>query len=324
MDALRRPTRVTQVPAFGLRLLQLQIAVLYFCASRLKYRLGWLHGDNIFLTLQLDGFTRPLGAVLAQYPALCRLATKAILGMEFLFAFAAFSPVAIRSSRAVAVALGLMIQLGILLTMRVGVFTEAMLAVVFLFLLPEWIDRVEAWVRSRRAIPADTRPESATECPPWRHATNAMVLLQFVFAIWAMFAGRRFPLPRVISNEIHLLDVEAKYGLFDLTYAIPRWEAPGQLVDGTPVEVLSVVAPGAMPRGPAIRYSRWNKFTFKEREHPFLFPELGAYFCRKYDEETGGPKLASFTLIDRAQPPRPPSGAADPADERIMWRQICP
>jgi hypothetical protein len=244
--------------------------------------------------------------------------------MEFLFPFAAFSPAAIRATRAIAVALGVMIQMGILLTMRVGVFTEAMLAVVLLFILPEWIDRVEAWVRRWRGIPEDTRPASAIEAPPWRHALNAVALLQFVFAIWGMFAARRFPLPQAILNEVHLLDVEAKYGLFDLTYAIPRWEAPGVLVDSTPVEVLSVVAPGAMPRGAAIRYSRWNKFTFKEREHPYLFPELGAYFCRKYDAETGGPKLASFTLVDRAQPPRLPSGAAAPADERVMWREICP
>jgi hypothetical protein len=324
VDARRRSTRVTEVPAFGLRLLQLQIAVLYFCAARLKFRLGWLHGDNIFYTLQLDGFTRPLGALLGRYPALCAIATKAILAMEFVFPFAAFSPVAIRTSRAIAVALGLMIRLGILLTMRVGIFTEAMLVVVVLFLQPDWIDRVEAWVRSQRGVREDARPPSTIECPPWRHALNAVVLTQLVLAVWPMFVGRRLPLPGAIRKEVRLLDVEAKYGLFDLTYSIPRWEAPGVLVDGTPVEVLSVVAPGAMPRSAEMRYSRWNKFTFKEREHPYLYPELGAYFCRKYDEEAGGPKLASFTLVDRAQPPRPPSGPASPADERVMWREICP
>ncbi|HEV3190847.1 MAG TPA: HTTM domain-containing protein, partial [Polyangiaceae bacterium] len=269
VDARRAATRVISVPALPVRILQLQIAVLYFAAARLKFRLGWLHGDQIFYALQLDGFARPPGTFLTRFPSLCRLATKAILGMEFLFAFAAFSPVAIRFSRTVAIALGLAIQLGILTTMRVGIFTEAMLSVVWLFVLPEWIDAAEAWARKRYRLATDARPSSVVESPRWRVALNAFVLLQFVAAIWGVVAARRFPLPKVVAREIKLLDVEAKYSLFDVTYAIPRWEAPGLLADGTPVEVLSVVAPGAMPRGPNVRFSRWNKLTFKEREFPF-------------------------------------------------------
>ena len=40
--------------------------------------------------------------------------------MEGVFAFAAFSPFAVRASRALAIALGLGVQVGILVTMRVG------------------------------------------------------------------------------------------------------------------------------------------------------------------------------------------------------------
>ncbi len=324
LDARRRASRVVDVPAFGLRLLQLQIAVLYFCAARLKFRLGWLHGDSIFYALQLEGFARPPGALLERYPALCNVATKAILAMEGLFAFAAFSPFAVRASRAIAIALGLAVQLGILVTMRVGIFTEVMLAVMLLFVLPEWIDRAEAFARSKGWLAEDRRPTSTIEAPRWRHVVNGVVLLQFVLAIWGMFAARRFPLPQAIRDEIKFVDVEAKYGLFDTTYDIPHWQAPGVLADGTAVEVLSVAAPGAMPRGPAWTFSRWNKFTFKEREHPFLFAELGAYLCREYDEERPGAKLATFTLIDDATPPRPPNGPAQPPNPRVLWSETCP
>jgi hypothetical protein len=147
-----------------------------------------------------------------------------------------------------------------------------------------------------------------------------------VAAIWGVVAARRFPLPKVVAREIKLLDVEAKYSLFDVTYAIPRWEAPGLLADGTPVEVLSVVAPGAMPRGPNVRFSRWNKLTFKEREFPF-YPELGAYFCRKYDEVAeprSRTKLASFTLVDHMTPPRPPVGQSEAPTDRILLNESCP
>jgi hypothetical protein len=328
VDAYRRATRVVDVPAFGLRLLQLQIAVMYFAAARLKYRLGWLHGDNIFYTLQLVGFTRPPGEWLEGSPALCRLLTKATLAMEWLFAFAAFSPVAVRASRATAIACGLLVQLGIFVTMRVGIFTETMLGAMTLFLLPEWIDRAEAWLRRRRGRPDDARPTSVVACPPWRHAVHAAVFAEFVIAIWGVVAARRFPMPRPVYAQMQWLDLEAKYGLFDVTYATPHWEAPGVLGDGTAVEVLAVVAPGAMPKAPAFRFSRWNKLTFKEREHPFRFPELAAYFCRKYDEETAasspGSKLASFTLVNHETPPRPPSGPADPPTDRTLWVERCP
>jgi hypothetical protein len=106
-------------------------------------------------------------------------------------------------------------------------------------------------------------------------------------------------------------------------YDIPVWSAPGELVDGTRVDVLTVAAPGAAPRGPALMFSRWNKFTFKEREHPFHFPELGAYFCRAYDEQAGTPKVASFTLVDDVTPPRGEDGAPTTPHRREMWHQVC-
>ncbi len=326
VDAYRRATRVVGVPAFGLRLLQLQVAVLYFCTSRLKFRLGWLHGDNIFYALQLHGFARPPGLLLGRYPALCKMANKAILGMEWMFAFMAFSPVAVRTTRAFAILLGLAVQLGIFVTMRVGIFTETMLVVVLLFVLPEWIDRAEAWARSKGwwRWAADARPTSTIEAPHWRHAVNGLVLLQFIVAVWGMFAARRFPLPQAILDEVKFVDVEARYTLFDSTFDPPEWEAQGRLADGTPVEVLSVVAPGAMAQGPPWRFSRWYKMTFKEQEHPFHFPELGAYFCRKYDDERPGPRLASFTLVNRAAPPRPPTGPAPLPREHVLWSETCP
>ena len=95
------------------------------------------------------------------------------------------------------------------------------------------------------------------------------------------------------------------------------------LADGTPVDVLAVVAPGAEPRGPALSFSRWNKFTFKEREHPFLFPQLGAYLCRGYEERVPGAKLASFTLVDDATPPRGEDGAPVAPRHREMWHWTC-
>jgi len=323
LDAVRNPSRVTDIPAFVPRLLQLHVAVLYFCASRLKFRRGWLHDNVIFAALQLDGFARPPGAWLLGFPRLCRLVTKAVWAMEGLFAFAAFAPFWRQRTRALAIALGVAIQGGILLTMRVGVFTEAMLAAMSLWLQPEWIDRAEAWVRGRRSLPADARPTRLVVGRPWENVVAILLGVQFVFAVWDLFIGRRFPLPNLVRDERDLIGIVQPAGLFDVVYDIPRWSAPGVLADGTPVDVLAVVAPGAEPRGPALSFSRWNKFTFKEREHPFLFPQLGAYLCRGYEERVPGAKLASFTLVDDATPPRGEDGAPVAPRHREMWHWTC-
>ena len=324
VDAARRAKKIVDVPAFGLRLLQLQVAMLYLAAGRLKFRAGWLRINAIYQTLQLDGFVRPAGAWLGRHPSLCRMTTISVMVLEVAFAFLAFSPWLVPWARAGAIACGTIVQLGILLTMRVGIFTELMLWVAVLWLLPEWLDRAEGWVRRRlrRSARADERPSAAiASSRAWR-IVHAVVAVQFVLAIWDIWVGGRFPLPKAIQDERIALGVVAKYGLFDSVWDIPRWDAPGVLDDGRPTEVLSVAAPGARPREAATRFSRWNKFTFKERDFAFHFPELGDYLCRKYDEVTGA-RLSSFTLVDDLTPPHDVAGAAPPAKHRILWRQTC-
>jgi hypothetical protein len=324
LDARRRDTRILDVPAFVPRLLQLHIGVLYFVAARLKFRQGWLRGEAIYQTLQLDGFVRPLGAWMGRHPDLCSISTRMILLMEGAFFFCAFAPVWRKPTRAAAIALGLGVQFGILFALRVGIFTEAMLWVCAMWLQPEWIDGAAAWWRARQGQAPDPRPRDAQPLPRSARVLYPLLALQFVVAVWDPFAGRRFPLPRLIGAEKHLVDIVQPMGLFDVVYAVPRWSAPGQLTDGTAVEVLAVAAPGARPREAAVMFSRWNKFTFKEREHPFLFAELCAYLCRAYNERSQGARLASFRLVDDPQPPHDPSGRALPPTHREMWQQTCP
>jgi Vitamin K-dependent gamma-carboxylase len=324
VDATRRATRVTDIPAFGPRLLQLHVAFLYFVAARLKFRAGWLHNDGIFAALQLDGFVRPPGAWMLASPAFCRIATKLILAMEFLFPFTAFAPWSPRRTRAVAIALGLAIQTGILVTMRVGIFTEVMLAVVLLWVQPEWIDRAEAFVRARWSRSPDERPVASIPAPRGAHALYGLLALQFVLAQWDAFAGGRLPLPKWIHNERDLISIVQPAGLFNVNYDIPRWSAPGRLADGREVDVLAVAAPDAQPRGSGIRFSRWNKFTFKDRDYPYLFPELTTYLCRTFDERSPGARLVSFTLVKDLTPRRDDDGAPPlPSTRHVLWEGTC-
>ena len=315
LDARRRGTRAMH--AFVPRLLQAHVAVLYLVAALLKLRLGWLRGEAIYLTLQLDGFVRPLGTWLLGWPALCKLSTRVIVLMELAFPFFAFAPWRRRETRAVAIGLGAFVQLGILFTMRVGIFTETMLWVLAMWLQPEWIDRVE------RRFGRTTHVEDAPAEPRAMNVLYGALGLQFVLAVWDPFLARRLPMPSFVKAERAAISIVQPFGLFDTIYAVPRWDAPGKLHDGTELEVLSVVAPGARPREAGMRFSRWNKFTFKGIEHPIAYAELGAYFCRAHDERTGK-KLESFTLVNDATPPHDSSGrTAAPPTHAILWEQRC-
>ena len=321
VDAARSGVPYRAVPAFGLRLLQGHIAGLYFVAARLKVLRGWLHGTAIFETLQLTGFVRPLGAWLDGHSSLCSVATYAILFMEGGFAFVAFSPFWIRPCRAIALAFGLAIQLGIAMCMRVGIFQQAMLATCALFVLPEWLDSSRALTKRRRAVAPDTSPTPMSWKPPL--VLYAVVSLQFIVTFWDFFVGRRFPLPTLVKEERSLLGLEQPADLFGTIWEIHHWRAPGVLADGTQIDVLSVVAPGASPQGPAWKFSRWNKFTFKEHEHPLPWPTLGPYLCRAFNEAVVGPRLQSFTAIDDLSFPHRPYQPPVLSPPRVLWQQSC-
>jgi hypothetical protein len=327
LDA-RRAGRSRSVPAFGLRLLQLHIVVLYYGTARNKLAKGWLHGTAIYEVLQLHGFTRPLGGWLSGHPALCTGATYLVLAMETLFPLCALSPVAIRPLRALALAFGVAIQMGIALTMRAGIFQEAMLASCALFVLPEWLDVAQSRL-SRFGVEPFAAPPPAVEdapLPPRVLAWRAIVGLQFAIAVWALIGERRFPLPRAVVGERAVAALEQGADLFGTRVPAPHWSAPGVLADGSQVEVLSVAAPGLMDTGPAVHFDRWYKFTFKPFDgRPVPWPSLGSYLCRTYTERTGraGARLASFDIVNDPAPLHLPDRDPPPLPRQSFWHQSC-
>jgi hypothetical protein len=237
-------------------------------------------------------------------------------------------------SRALAVAAGFAVQFGILVSMRVGAFTETMLAAMALFARPEWFD----WLRARFGprAGATEKPTSSTEvqpvaaqarfvevfrASPVRAAGFALLCFQFVLLAWGPFAGKRIPPPRALMNARQYLWLDQPFGLFDVVYDIPSWSAEGSTVAGEHVEVLSRAVPDLVPVV-RWRFSRWYKFTFKERERPFRFEQLGAFMCREYLAHTGQ-KLREFSLSETLTPPLVLGQAQRPATTRERWHQVC-
>jgi Vitamin K-dependent gamma-carboxylase len=335
LDARLGRLKPAAVPAMGLRFLQLHVALLYFCAARLKFRAGWLTHNVIYQCLQLEGFVRPPGAWLSSMPSLCFGLGVVTLGLEWSFAFLAFSPIRIQVTRALAIAAGLAVQIGILATMRVGVFTEAMIVVMVLFVQPEWLDRASSRLSGRRRVGQASYEATPPRPSPWTPpigprvgrvpALRAIVLvalsLNFIPLAWGPFIARRFPPPAWVTAGRQWLWLDQPFGLFDVVYDIPRWEAPGVLSDGRRVEVLALAVPALVPKV-AWSFSRWYKFTFKERERAFRFAALGTFLCREYERKTGA-HLESFALVENLTPPTIAGASPLPTRRRERWHQSC-
>jgi hypothetical protein len=331
-DALLGRRRRGNVSILGLRFLQLHIALLYFCAGRLKLRAGWLTHNVIYRALQLAGFVRPPGALLAQFPSLCYGLGVATLALELAFAALAFSPILVGLCRAMAILASLGVQLGILATMRVGVFTEVMIATNLLFVPPEWIRALESRIRRLLRREAAPSPDlslgsgantwGALSHRPMLAAGLLFLSFNFLTLAWGPFVGRRFPQPPAIGALRRALLLDQPFGLFDHVYPGPRWAALGTLPGGQRVDVLAVAVPELIPRV-AWSFSRWYKFTFVVQDHPFPYQGLANYLCTEY-EHRAGRALDAITLSQTLTLPTYAGEAPAPAESHVLVEQPCP
>jgi hypothetical protein len=331
LDVWRGARPRGNVSRLGLRFMQLHLMLLYFCAARLKFRAGWLTHNVIYRCLQLTGFVRPPGAFLAHFPALCYVLGLITFGLEFVFAFLALSPVFVGVCRALAVAAACGVQLGILATMRVGVFTEAMLAANLLFVRAEWIAAASAWLQSRfgsrvpksaSIVDAPAADWKILQRRPALLAVFAFLSFNFLTMAWPPFAGRRLPLPAWFSEERHWLWLDQPFGLFDRVYPGPHWAVHGAASGASEVDVLPVTVPELVPRV-SWSFSRWYKFMFVVQDHPFPYQGLADFLCRRYAEKTGR-ALTSLTLDQTLIQPSYPNEPAAPGRTRRLREQPCP
>lgn len=332
VDARRRTASPQCVRAFGFRLLQLTPALVYLHAARLKVVLGrgaWIHGPAVYQTLMLDGWTRPLGAWLRHYPELCAFMGDGVLFMELAFFFLVVTPFAAPATRAAAIAMNLAVQLGIVFSMKVGTFTDLMITVSLLYVRPEWLDRLRekmeqmgllrvVRVMARHVVETAPRLPRLLGRPALFGAYAALGLLFLTYAV-SPASSRR--IPQVLSNSLSYLNLELKVDLYSHGYAMERWEAPGRLVDGTPVDVIAVAAPG-ISNSVAWRFTRWTALVGNRsaEEHAKY---VAQYLCRAYEDRAGGKPLRELRVIRIATAPSVPGRPRSPATRSELAREEC-
>jgi hypothetical protein len=123
LDARHAPRSDATVPAVVLRLLQLQLVAVYFFSGFHKLASpDWYRGEALYYAFQQTQWLR-VSPGLIEHPLLVGAASYGVLLFE-LFAF----PVLVwgRATRGAVLAVGVLLHVGIALTMRVFVFGEIM------------------------------------------------------------------------------------------------------------------------------------------------------------------------------------------------------
>jgi hypothetical protein len=315
IDAIRRGARA-EVRALAPRFMQAVPALLYLYTAYEKLKFGgrgWFFGPIIFQHMQLTGWIRPAGVWLGHHPTLCALFTGGTIIVELLVPLLFFMPFWIQPSRALAVACHVGLQVGILLTMKVGCFTNVMLAITPLWLQPEWLD----------ALGGRFARQGVVDLPPWtplRKVLAAALAVLFTGTITRPAIPRHLPLGMGLVVERLGLVIATR--LFTSGFASVRWEASGRLADGTVVDPLSVVTSGALQDAGFLN-TPWMQLPYRLEQ----YAPLGQFVCDHYAHDERGQNksaaLLTWTLTRISRVPYAPGQALPAEERRVLWEQTC-
>lgn len=139
--ALARPPRRSQSARFlslGSAGLFLQIASMYILTAFLKSSTVWtVDGTAIYYALSAGHMARPWTEALLNFPLVLRALTHITLVIEFVAPVLLFFPWRTGPIRTIATAMLISLQIGIFITIDIGVFTWASMFCMFAF-LPTW------------------------------------------------------------------------------------------------------------------------------------------------------------------------------------------
>ena len=144
---------------WAMRLIQIQVAVVYMGAAILKTGGSlWLNGSALHHVLNNSEVTRFDVRFLTDYPLLINLMTYSALAMEFSLAFFLW----FRACRPFVIYLGLMLHAGILFTINIPCFGELMWIGYLAFLTPPEFDAFLHAINVRRLFQWSRKAETVT------------------------------------------------------------------------------------------------------------------------------------------------------------------
>jgi hypothetical protein len=271
----RRPPR-DLIPAPPVRMLQLQVALIYLATFLARRGDIWWTGEAVRLALTSGDWGRGLAPMVAQDPRLCRILTFATLAVAGGFAPLVLFPVATAWTRAVALGAGVALHLAIFLCLRVGIFSLVMPVSYLALVPPVWIDRLVPRWRRPAAWPDPDVPLSD------RVRLWGLGVLFTAVVVGQAAALVDWTLPAAIERGLGLFSGRQDWSMFapDAPRATTRWSARGELANGRAVDLTEGAVPELRPQT-AWRYSRWLRVREALGRQPEALAAMGRYLCRR-------------------------------------------
>ena len=316
-------TRVASVPVAALFL---QVAFVYWFAAIHKSGPEWrFEGTALYNALSVDQLAKPLGHTLVHYPGLLTAMTFGVLVLEAFGPFLLLSPFFTARARMAGVLLFTSLQLGIWLTLGMGMFPAIAAGCLVCFLPGSFWDRLGK-LRGRRPEPT---VESAPAPPrtPRALSVAAGALIAYVL-VWNIVTVSSERVPEPLARLGRVLSIGQRWDMFapsplkdDGWYVIP-----GTLRDGQAVDLAGVLRDDQALRPVSFRRPRDIRATYKNehwrkylenlrRQHSNQAPYLARYICRQWNRHHSAGEaavsLVTLYMVDvtlphnRHAPPRP-------------------
>lgn len=310
--------------------LLLQIAFVYFFTALLKTGDPWRKDfDAIWYALGAEQLTTPLGSWLHQFPDLLHLLTIATMVIEVGAPVILFVPWRNALMRCIGICAIVGLQIGIMVTMNIGIFPWISALCMVCFLPTVAWERMLGWGSRvlQRFLPGLQRG--------WRHAwgtvgavsetsgrvvtgslvTNLLAAgLLLVVLGWNIASVSAYTMPRESRPVVYGLAIYQKWAMF-----APRppqstqWSViEGTLANGTKVSLLEPLVQGDMSLVVPLTWERpayiggeyygdkyWRKYfaALDEEGGTNDRRALSGYLCRHWNaEHGGGQRLESVTL----------------------------
>lgn len=306
----------------------LQIVLFYWGAGFLKSNYGvWQRGEAVWIFTHVVEYTRPFGAWLGGFPALCSLLTRATLVLEIGAVFLILFPFAQARVRTLLWFVLAGFHLTLWATIHIGIF-QLVCIVANTLLLPSavWDALARRWPRLAAAAP---RPSQPPRFEAWTkriyRASQALLVPVLVVvlvsnantsakAVLGKAYERDHPgllrLPRIAEDLGRQTSMLQNWNMFtDLENLTFGWFLVlGQQEDGTVVDVLAAEPFRALeypqhyarffPNHNSRRY--WRELTLPDRE--FLQKPMCDWLAREW-QAAGRPPLTHLALFHVGRKP---------------------
>jgi hypothetical protein len=327
----------TAAYAFPVRMIQLQVALIYLVSGILKLMgESWRTGDALYTVLQIDTILLPSGEWLgANAPDwLLRATTHGVLIFELAFAFLVFAPIAQPALRIAALAAGVVLHASIALTMVMPMtdFSLVMITSYLLFADPRWI-------RSRPEVAQAAHQPIRLNFP--RIALTAYLTVIMALVIWtniavlSEYADEPFadPLPTAPQAILRYSGLWQYWDMFaPMPLQISGWiTIRGQFEDGKNTDLFHLrddatdTVPPPIQWGSSMRWLKYIENAYNDQDERVLLA-WGGYYCRLYNDAMAlplGSRLATLEIRYVFRRVHARGEPLNPLQNDLIWSHWC-